>query len=389
MVKAVRQVIHSLFTADTRREVKRLLHGYPKICPQVYDWSKQNPQYVKIVHEFWGRHSRKRNPPCALHGQDIPDLFFQNLEYPLYEKTLFRIRNVTIRGKEGIVFLPDGRVTHQTAWAPEQITAAEAYQKKWRGPEIFKRGNYSTLILYWGLGYYHWFNDVLSTLHGSLEMMPQDTIFLMPHGFEKGYGGSFYLKTLLALGIERDRVLEFDGTESWILENFWWQPPAVHPDDQTPGAMQWIGQQIVQSVSVEQAEKPVRIYISRTLPSARVIANEEELLPGLLEMGFQICRLEKMSFEEQVRLFRNAEVVVGPHGAGFTNLIFSKPSTRVFEILAKGYERRCYWTLCHELGHNFYFYLGSPKFPERKCEPDIEVNAEQFLGALKRSIECL
>ena len=387
MVKTVRQVIHSLFTADTRREVKRLLHGYPKICPQVYAWSKQNPQYVKIVHEFWGRHSRKRNPPCALHGQDIPDLFFQNLEYPLYEKTLFRIRNVTIRGKEGIVFLPDGRVTHQTAWATEQIIATEAYQKKWHGPEIFKRGNYSTLILYWGLGYYHWFNDVLSTLHGSLEMMPQDTIFLMPQGFEKGYGGSFYLKTLLALGIARDRVMEFDGRESWTLENFWWQPPAVHPDDQTPGAMQWIGQQIVQSVSVEQAEKPVRIYISRTLPSARVIANEEELLPGLLEMGFQICHLEKMSFEKQVRLFRNAEVVVGPHGAGFTNLIFSKPGTSLVEILAEGHERRCYWTLSGELGHHYQFYLGTPKFPERKGEPDIEVDPSRFCKALKLLLE--
>jgi hypothetical protein len=382
--------VGKMLPKDFRSYLKRVVYNHPRISPQLYAWVKANPEHAEIVKEFWGPHKRQRVLPSILEGfETLPRVFSENLEYPLYEKTLFRIRNVTIRGKEGIVFLPDGSVTHQTAWAPEQITATEAYQKKWRGPEILKKGNYSTLILYWGLGYYHWFNDVLSTLHSSLEMMPKDTIFLMPKGFEKVYGGSFYLKTLLALGITRDRVMEFDGTESWTLENFWWQPPAVHPDDQTPGAMQWIGQQIVHSVPVEQAEKPVRIYISRTLPSARVIANEEELLPGLLEMGFQICRLEKMSFEEQVRLFRNAEVVVGPHGAGFTNLIFSKPSTRVFEILAKGYERRCYWTLCHELGHNFYFYLGSPKFPERKCEPDIEVNAEQFLGALKRSIECL
>jgi capsular polysaccharide biosynthesis protein len=81
-----------------------------------------------------------------------------------------------------------------------------------------------------------------------------------------------------------------------------------------------------------------------------------------------------MSFEEQVRLFRNAEVVVGPHGAGFTNLIFSKPGTRVVEILAKGYERRCYWTLSSELGHDYRFHLGQPKFPERKGEPDIQID---------------
>jgi capsular polysaccharide biosynthesis protein len=177
-------------------------------------------------------------------------------------------------------------------------------------------------------------------------------------------------------------VVVFDGIESWTFENFWWQPPAVHPDDQTPGAMQWIGQLIVQSVPVGQSEKPIKIYISRTLPSARVIANEAELLPSLQEMGFQICRLEQMPFEEQVRLFRNAEVVVGPHGAGFTNLIFSKPGTRVVEILAKGHERRCYWTLSAELGHDYLFYLGTPKFPERRGEPDIEVEPSSFFKSM-------
>jgi capsular polysaccharide biosynthesis protein len=104
-------------------------------------------------------------------------------------------------------------------------------------------------------------------------------------------------------------------------------------------------------------------------------------------MGFQVCRLESMTFEEQVRLFRNAEVVVGPHGAGFTNLIYSKPGTRVVEIMAKGYERRCYWTLSAELGHDYRFYLGSPKFPERKGEPDIEVEPSQFCKSLEESMK--
>lgn len=377
------KLYHAL-PSELRRELKRIVRRQPKICPQLYAWAKAHPNYAEIAQEFWVPHQRRRQLPLALDGAtQVPERFSKHLEYPLYEKTLFRIKNVTMRGREGILFLPDGSVTHQTGWALDHVTETMAYKKKWRGPEIFKKGNYSTLILYWGLGYYHWFKDVLSTLHEALEMMPQDTIFLMPKGFRSVYGGEFYLKTLHALGISGDRVVEFDGTESWTFENFWWQPPAVHPDDQTPGAMQWIGQQIVQSVPIGQAEKPVKIYISRTLPSARVIVNEVEFLPLLQEMGFHVCRLEKMPFEEQVRLFRNAEVVVGPHGAGFTNLIFSKPGTRVIEILAKGHERRCYWTLSAELGHDYLFYLGTPKFPERKGEPDIEVEPSRFANRLR------
>jgi len=385
----MKSLIHHFFSSKIRREVKRFLSGAPRICPQLYAWAKDHPEYVDIIKEHWGPHRRIRNLPKVSGGEEIPNCFLENTEYPLYEKTLFRFRNLTMRGADGILFLPDGSVSHQTAWAIESIIVTDVYKKPWKGKKVFKKGNYSTLILYWGLAYYHWFNDVLSLLHGNLKLMPEDTIFILPKGFGGTFEDNIYLKTLEALGIDEKKIVEFDETESWTFENFWWQPPAVHPDDQTPGAMQWIGQQIVQSIPIGQAEKPVWIYISRALPSARVIANEEELLPGLLEMGFQICHLEKMPFEEQVRLFQNAEMVVGPHGAGFTNLIFSKPGTRVVEILAKGYERRCYWTLSSELGHDYRFYLGQPKFPERKGEPDIQVNAEQLLSALKRSIECL
>jgi hypothetical protein len=379
----VRNLIHKLVPAGMRREMKRRLLGQPRICPQVYAWAKQNPQHVEIVREFWGPHRRQRKAPKGLSNQEIPKVFLDNLEYPLYEKTLFRIRGAKIRGADGLIFLPDGSVSHQTAWALEQIECCHAYQKKWRGPEIFKQGNYSSLILHWGLGYYHWFNDVLSTLHGTVELMPTDTVFLMPQGFKNAYGGDFYMKSLNALGISSERVVEFDGCESWILENLWWQPPAVHPDDQTPGSLQWIGERISQSISVLESEKPQRIYVSRREPSARVICNEQELIVGLEGFGFRICLLEQMPFEEQVRLFRNAEVVVAPHGAGFTNLIFSKPGTRVVEIHAAGHERRCYWTLCEELGHGYRFYLGEPEFPGRRGEPDIRVDIQDLLQLIQ------
>ena len=383
----LRQFVSARLPISIRRELKRIFCGRPPICPQIYAWAKANPQHADIVKEFWGPHQSRRELPQGLgSAQQIPERFSKHLEYPLYEKTLFRIKNVTMRGREGILLLPDGKVTHQTGWALDHVTETMAYKKKWRGPEIFKKGNYSTLILYWGLGYYHWFKDVLAMLHETLELIPKNTIFLMPKGFENFYLGDFYLKSLCALGVGKDRVVEFDGTESWMFENFWWQPPAVHCDDQTPGSMQWIGEKVSEAVPRLMDENPVRVYISRALPFARILVNEAELLPLLSEMGFQVCRLESMTFEEQVRLFRNAEVVVGPHGAGFTNLIFSKPGTRVVEIMAKGYERRCYWTLSAELGHDYRFYLGSPKFPERKGEPDINLNINSFLNLLKTSL---
>jgi len=49
-------------------------------------------------------------------------------------------------------------------------------------------------------------------------------------------------------------------------------------------------------------------------------------------LGFKRYNLEDLNFAEGVQLFQSAEVVVSFHSSGLTNLIFSKPGTRVIEI---------------------------------------------------------
>ena len=42
------------------------------------------------------------------------------------------------------------------------------------------------------------------------------------------------------------------------------------------------------------------------------------------EKNFDIVKLENLSFDEQIYIFSNAKIVIGAHGAGLTNLCFSK-----------------------------------------------------------------
>ena len=64
----------------------------------------------------------------------------------------------------------------------------------------------------------------------------------------------------------------------------------------------------------------------------RKIINEEEVKNYLIKKGFSIIALSDFSFSDQINLFSNAKQIVGLHGAGFANLIFSKPGTLVIEI---------------------------------------------------------
>ncbi len=76
-----------------------------------------------------------------------------------------------------------------------------------------------------------------------------------------------------------------------------------------------------------------KIYINRKDgTSLRYIINENEVLSYLDKEGFSSLTLSDYSFSDQVAMFYNAEQIIGLHGAGFANIVFSKPDTKVIEI---------------------------------------------------------
>ena len=60
-------------------------------------------------------------------------------------------------------------------------------------------------------------------------------------------------------------------------------------------------------------------------------------------------------FDEQVKLFRRAAVIIGPHGAGFVNMIYSEPGTVVIEgFPSPPYIVLCFSRLALVLGHHYH-----------------------------------
>ena len=78
-----------------------------------------------------------------------------------------------------------------------------------------------------------------------------------------------------------------------------------------------------------------KIFISRgdsTKKNKRILENSIEVEKFLSENGFKILILSKYSFLEQAAIFNKAKVIMGLHGAGFANIIFSKKKTKIIEI---------------------------------------------------------
>ena len=78
---------------------------------------------------------------------------------------------------------------------------------------------------------------------------------------------------------------------------------------------------------------PEKIYINRKdATSLRYIINLKEVENVLEKEKFSSLTLSNYSLSDQISLFYNAKKIIGLHGAGFANLIFCKPNTRVIEL---------------------------------------------------------
>lgn len=122
-----------------------------------------------------------------------------------------------------------------------------------------------------------------------------------------------------------------------------------------PKTMKYIQQKLVQKAKAKLSSDSLarKVFISRKDSSGRGIPNEDDIFALFEQQGFVRYELSKMTLEEQVLLFQNAEIVVGEHGAGFTNLVFCKPGTIVVELF-QALVDTCFWWLSRAL-HLEYF----------------------------------
>jgi capsular polysaccharide biosynthesis protein len=70
-----------------------------------------------------------------------------------------------------------------------------------------------------------------------------------------------------------------------------------------------------------------KLYIGRT--GNRNIINKEEVENYFSKLGYDLVYPHKLSLEEKVKTFREADVIAGVLSSGFTNIMFCRPGTKI------------------------------------------------------------
>jgi capsular polysaccharide biosynthesis protein len=127
-----------------------------------------------------------------------------------------------------------------------------------------------------------------------------------------------------------------------------------------------------------------RIYISRKFARFRRVINEDELVPILEKFGFKVCYFESMNFQEQVKLVSGAEIILGMHGAGMTNMIFMPEGRQVVEFIIGGKgHNNCYYSMANSMGHKYSYLVTSSESPDQ-LNTNVKVDPIQLKNLLER-----
>lgn len=199
-------------------------------------------------------------------------------------------------------------------------------------------GTYVLLASPWSeRSYYHWLVDALPRL-SLLHAIPggDELPVVVPSRLHR-----YHQESLEAAGIPRSRQVAFPDAVVEVDRLFF--PALLSPTGySSPHAVAWLRETFGAFLSTRKPWR--RLYVSRR-DARRRIVNEDEIIALLVPHGFEVVHPGDMSLTDQIRTFSEAQVVVGPHGAGLTNLIFSPEGATLVEFFGSSYVNGCFWAL--------------------------------------------
>lgn len=100
-------------------------------------------------------------------------------------------------------------------------------------------------------------------------------------------------------------------------------PDSAHSKFLSPIACKWLREEAKSCIDKSNTEFSDKVFISRNDAGRRELRNKTDVFDLLKDRGFISYNLSELSFKQQVELFSQANQVVGVHGAGLVNLLFS------------------------------------------------------------------
>ena len=103
------------------------------------------------------------------------------------------------------------------------------------------------------------------------------------------------------------------------------------------------------------------LYVTRRDARYRRVLNEPEVEAELARLGFRTVVPSDLTLQEQMALFSGARLVVGPHGAGLTNLVWTPAGCALLETKPHATALQQFERLAAALGRPYVALTAEPR----------------------------
>jgi capsular polysaccharide biosynthesis protein len=297
----------------------------------------------------------------------------------------------TVVGTYGAVVTPGGTLDYQTS---EYFGL-----RSWREHPIFLRNRLpeienidGTVVVLAARGgndnYFHFVTDVIPRWGTFQQTMPgcrPDAIYV-PHK-------SRYQRELLDLiGLSDVPLIQSDKDRAIRATRLAVPWIGNHGEFAPPSTVEWLRSALP---AKDVASRPKRIYVTRgSQKNTRRFVREAELVAALEKRGFAVIDPGSLSVQDQIDHFAAADVIVGPHGAALTNLVFAREGARILELFGPTYVKACFWTLTANIPGVEHRYLvgGSAaearrRRPMNRVQDDIDIDPALVIAEVDRLLD--
>lgn len=334
------------------------LLGPPKgIITDIKQWVSEYK--IKVKHqrpleECWystvhGPAVISRLPPRAV--VPLPSMFLK--EQRVYQQEAFTacIPRARVIMRTGLVISPDDRAFAQSCIWGQQFFPFDIEFNTLRLKSRKLNGSYMTIISRDWFNYYHWICECLTRL--CVADVPSDVPILLPTNLR-----AWHKESLALLGVQKDRWWYVDKGCYEVAQLY--LPSFAGTTGTRANIADWALRDLRQRFCGNHKRNGGKLlYVSRAGASrGRVTNNEDEVIQALEREGFITVQTHRLTVAEQIKLFADAKVIVGVHGAGLTNMLFAPTGTVVIEVLDPEYLAPFYYALSTSLGHQYWYLLG-------------------------------
>ena len=284
----------------------------------------------------------------------------------------FAIRNgYLVDGQQRIIYeknvvpsFTSLRIAHEALERPERIGGTVAW--------LWNATNYG-----------HWLLYALSLVHYYREALGGDPDYYYVGSPVRAY----QIESLEMLGIPRQRILARAVRADRLLVAI--RDRALDYDSPL---FTFAGRSLAPSQRPSDAQtNGRRLFVSRTGATHRRLLNEAEAAAALEGVAqVELVTTDGMSLADEIALFREAELVVGGHGAGLSNLVFAPRGTSIVDLASSTYWDSLFAQASAVMGHSYALVRGRTRGVRLGVPAsmhDFEIDVDRLVEVVRSAVD--